>query len=84
MMRKVFLILSFITLAAVLTAASCLPDQRFVKGVEGYNDAILPEYKKYVIDREPVPDWSESEKEIRMDSVKGLKDLVEEAKKKGD
>lgn len=50
---------------SALVMSGCTVDQAFVKSEGKTRDAISPEYKKYVIDREPVPEWTDEEKEIR-------------------
>ncbi len=72
-------LLALILAAGLLTAANCAPDQAFVRGMDNYYKAVAPEYKKYVIDRQPVPEWTDEEKEIREDSLKGWKALIKEA-----
>ena len=61
----------------VLIAAKCMPDQQFVKGVEGYTDVILPEYERYINADSRL---NEDDKAIRLESSTGLKALIEEAK----
>jgi hypothetical protein len=67
-----------VALLAVLCTAGCNVDQAFVKAVDGYTSVILPGYENYV-KNDPV--LSDTSKQIRLDSVKGLDDLVEQAKK---
>jgi len=77
MRRLLRFLLIAVLAAAPLAAVSCTVDQVFVKAVDGYCEAILPEYEKYV---HQDADLSDTDKEIRMDSIKGFKRLVETAK----
>lgn len=75
-MRKVL----FLVVGLVLfVGAGCTPNQAYVKATKGYHDALLPEYEKYVINREPVPEWTDEEKKIRQDTVDGIRRLDKEA-----
>jgi hypothetical protein len=68
--------------AALCTASGCSLFQSsnatLVSGVEGYANAILPEYERYV-DNDLTLDAAS--KRIRKNSSIGLKKLLEEAKK---
>ena len=71
--------IAFVTLLAVglLGPTACSVNQAFVKGVESYSEAILPEYEEYV---KKDSTMSEEDVSIRLDSANGLKNLIKEAK----
>lgn len=73
-MRRLILLLAAVVL---LPAATCMPDQQFVKGVDGYAKVILPEYERYL---DADPNLTDDDKAIRKDSANGLRALIEEAK----
>lgn len=71
----------FRTLVAVaFTAllAGCSLNKAFVKSVNDYSEAILPEYKQY-IKRDPVLD--DDTKRIRLQSAEKFQELIDDAMK---
>lgn len=70
-----------ILLAAVilLVGIGCSIDSVFLEGEKQTWDAIAPEYKKFVIDREPVPEWSEAEKAARQETLDRWKKNLDDA-----
>jgi len=70
--------LAALVVAASLTAAGCSVNVAFVKAVEGYADAILPEYEAYV---NADPRLDPDTRRIRLQTAQRFRLLVDEAKK---
>lgn len=85
-MRRVSLFLAvFITagiLPAVMTGCSCKSQLKTqAEGFEAATGEVFREYQDIVIDGKPRPNYTEKDKEIRRNSLKKFKELVDQAKK---
>ncbi|OPX20562.1 MAG: hypothetical protein BZ151_03200 [Desulfobacca sp. 4484_104] len=75
-MKQVLVIL---WVGGLLLLGGCSVNQDFVRGVDGYTQIILPEYKAYIAKD---PQLSPDTKRIRLQSADKFQQLVDDAKLK--
>ena len=68
-----------ILLIIPMALASCSLDQLYVKADKTTYQSLGAEYQKYVIDRQPVPDWDAAEKKERQETLDRWKARIKKA-----
>lgn len=72
-----------VAFVGVLAAAGCCNSKAraLADGFEAATEEIFREYEKYVIEGSPRPSFTESDKEIRRNSIRKARELIAEGKK---
>lgn len=76
------LIVAVFALTLCVSAMSCshVDRQTLATGVEAETRQIFVEYRKYVIDGQPLPKFTEDDKELRRDQLSKIQNLLDQGK----
>lgn len=60
----------------VLSLSGCAVDPTVIESYRAYQDTIGEEYERYVLDGEPIPDWTPDEIEVRRANLADARKVV--------